>query len=377
MESLVRDAHVIVCVGPGGVGKTTTSAATAIAGAAAGRRVIVLTVDPARRLANALGLPEIGNTESEVGADAFQAAGLEPPKGKLTAMMLDIKRTWDEVVSRHHPDPLDKERLLSNRFYRALSTSLAGSQEYMAMEKLYELSTRPEDQPDLIVLDTPPSANAVDFLDAPTRMLDALDNDATEWLIEPFLQRTRSAGRLLDVGGSIVIRTLGRFTGVETLEELAELLVCFQGMFDGFRERARSVKKILADDGTAFLIVTSPQPGPLAVAKKFEKRLAEENIRVGAFVLNRTAIDPFGELAPDAVSLEAKVLDLGGSTNLFQRIERVAREARAAAQAQAAAADSLEHATGIRVVRVPELESDVHELRALGRVGESLLAPTT
>ncbi|MBI4817262.1 MAG: ArsA family ATPase [Deltaproteobacteria bacterium] len=374
VEALVGSASVLVCVGPGGVGKTTTSAALAIAGARKGRRVIVLTVDPAKRLANALGLPEIGNEEREVDRQAFEAAHLEPPSGRLTAMMLDIKRTWDEVVSRHHPDPERRDRLLSNRFYAALSTSLAGSQEYMAMEKLYELSARTNDRPDLVVLDTPPSANAVDFLDAPTRMLDALDNDATEWLIEPFLQRSKSAGRLLDVGGSIAIRTLGRFTGTETLEELAELLVCFQAMFEGFRERARIVKKILADRGTAFMIVSSPQPGPLAVAKKFEKRLHEERIRVGAFVLNRTTPDPFEGAPRNAELLERRVLELGGSSNLAYRIEWIAREAQASAQAERAVADALTADAGVPVVMVPELDNDVHELRSLDLVRQSLVA---
>ena len=200
LDSLLRRARCVVCVGPGGVGKTSTSAAVAVEAARQGRRTIVLTIDPAKRLANALGLPEIGNAEAEVSEQAFLAAGLAPPAGKLTAMMLDIKRTWDEVIRRYHPDPQRRRRLMANRQYVALSTALAGSQEYMAMEKLYELASRREDPLEVIVLDTPPAVHAVDFLEAPSRILNALDNDATKWLVEPYKERGRITQKLFDAG---------------------------------------------------------------------------------------------------------------------------------------------------------------------------------
>ena len=191
LDGLLATSRCVVCVGPGGVGKTSTSAAIAMQAARLGKRTIVLTIDPARRLANALGLPEIGNEEADVSVDAFGRAGLSPPKGRLTAMMLDIKRTWDDVIQRYHPDPERRAKLLSNRLYVALSTALAGSQEYMAMEKLYELALREKDPLDAIILDTPPANHAVDFLEAPSRMLNALDNDATKWLVEPYKERGR------------------------------------------------------------------------------------------------------------------------------------------------------------------------------------------
>ncbi|MCK6550549.1 AAA family ATPase, partial [Myxococcota bacterium] len=321
LDDVVRTARVIVCVGQGGVGKTSTSATIALHAASVGRRAIVLTIDPARRLANALGLPDIGNEERKVDDAAFRAAGLPPPTGVMTAMMLDIKRTWDDVIHRYHPDAERKNKLLTNRLYEALSTALAGSQEYMAMEKLYELSARKDDPLDLIVLDTPPAVNAIDFLDAPSRMIDALDNDATRWLLEPYTARGRITQKLFDSGSSFFIRTISRFTGAELIDDLAELLSGFQGMFEGFRDRAKAVRTILEAKDTTFVVVGTARPSAAVDVKAFRDRLVDRGINVGAVVLNRATGDTFhgAEPAPDAV-LDAAVAAAGGPPELAARL---------------------------------------------------------
>jgi anion-transporting ArsA/GET3 family ATPase len=335
----------------------------------------VLTIDPARRLANALGLPEIGNEEADVGERAFVQAGLQPPRGRLTAMMLDIKRTWDDVINRYHPDPERRARLLANRLYVALSTALAGSQEYMAMEKLYELAVRESDPLDTIILDTPPANHVVDFLEAPSRMLNALDNDATKWLVEPYKERGRITQKLFDAGSSFFIRTISRFTGAELLDELAELLVGFQGMYDGFRQRARATREILEADGTQFLVVSKPEERGTADAFTFRERLIERGCRVGGIVLNRATFDPFERREPAPAAFESALTAAGGSTDLARRMIRVAETARRTAARHDAAARSLaEQVEGIPVTLVPELPRDVHDLVGLDALRAHMFA---
>src|SRR5512143_1756857 len=238
----VAGKRIAVCVGPGGVGKTTLAAAVALQRALEGGRVLVCTIDPARRLANALGLETLGNVEAHVPAHKFREAGLAP-RGQLFAMMLDVKRTWDDLVARHAPDRARQERIYKNRIYQQLSSALAGSQEYMAMEKLYELAT--ERDYDLIVLDTPPTAHALDFLEAPDRILDFLGNETARKLFSPAVGATRLGARIFQLGGSYVARTLSRFTGSDVLRDVGEFLGQFQGMYDGFKERASAVRSLL------------------------------------------------------------------------------------------------------------------------------------
>lgn len=373
LDRVLDEARCVVCVGPGGVGKTSSSAAIAIEAARRGRRTIVLTIDPAKRLANALGLPEIGNEEADVPPEAFTSAGLAPPSGRLTAMMLDIKSAWDEVVKRYHPDAGQREKLLSNRLYVALSTALAGSQEYMAMEKLYDLSVRTEDRLELIVLDTPPANHAVDFLEAPSRMVNALDNDATRWLTEPYQQRGRLTQRLFDAGSSFFVRTISRFTGAELLDELAELLTCFQGMFEGFKERARATREILEAPDTRFLVVSSPDVQGSQNAKAFCHRLQERKIHVGGVILNRALQSALGETGPLLEEIEPAVVSAGGDRALAQRMLEITLHTRATAAIHLAQTESLREALkGIPVAMVPQLRQDVHDLEGLDRLTRSM-----
>ena len=222
--------RMVVCVGPGGVGKTTVAAAIGLGAAVDGARVLVCTIDPARRLANALGLSSLGNVESRVPEHKFTEAGLRP-KGALFAMMLDVKRTWDDLVTRHAPDAARRERILKNRLYQQMSSALAGSQEYMAMEKLYELAT--DRDYDVVVLDTPPTAHALDFLDAPDRILDFLGNETARALLAPAAAAGKIGLRLAQLGGGAIAKTLARFTGPAVLSDLGDFLQSFQGMYEG------------------------------------------------------------------------------------------------------------------------------------------------
>src|SRR5262249_13630708 len=254
LERALSENEVLVCVGAGGVGKTTIAAAIALFAAAQGKRSLVCTIDPARRLANSLGLSELGNTEARIGAQSLEEAGVRAD-APLYAMMLDTKRTWDEFIERYAPAD-KREQILGSRFYQSLASRLAGSQEYIAMEKLWQLHSR--EQYELIVLDTPPTAHALDFLDAPNRVLDFFDNDAARWLLRPALAAGRWGLQVFSFGGNYVAKTLSKLTGVDTLRELAEFMLAISGMNESFRERATQVRDLLAAERTSFPPVTAP-----------------------------------------------------------------------------------------------------------------------
>lgn len=375
-STVLDGARCIVAAGSGGVGKTSTSAAIGMEAARRGKRTAVLTIDPARRLANALGLPEIGNEECEVDPEAFSRAGLSPPDGKLTAMMLDIKQAWDEVVHRYHPDAETRGKLLDNRLYETLSTVLAGSQEYMAMEKLYELTRRADDPLDVIVVDTPPAHHAMDFLEAPNRMFAALDNDATRWILDPYEQRKNLAGRAFERGSSFVVRQIARFTGTEILEDLAELLAGLSAMFDGFRERAKSVEQTLSSDATGFVVVSTPTAGGLADARDFVTRLTGRGVHVTGVVLNRATVDPFREAAPlRPAAVEARVLAAHGTVSLAERLRRNADEARRTARAEEAQIGRFRAAVPAALAVIPRFGADVHDLSTLENLRRALFEP--
>src|SRR5690349_4361073 len=276
--------RIAVCVGSGGVGKTTVAAALGLRRALEGGRVLVCTIDPARRLANALGLEALGNVESHVPDHKFREAGLAP-NGQLFAMMLDVKRTWDDLVARHAPDRARQERIYKNRIYQQLSSALAGSQEYMAMEKLYELAT--ERDYDLIVLDTPPTAHALDFLEAPDRVLDFLGNDTARALLAPAVSAGKVGLRLVHLGGTYIAKTIVRFTGAEVLSDLAEFMAGFQGMYEGFKARAGAVRALFAQPEVGFVLVSSASPRSVDEALFFHERLRKERMPVAGVVANR------------------------------------------------------------------------------------------
>jgi anion-transporting ArsA/GET3 family ATPase len=362
--------RIAVCVGSGGVGKTTVAAAIGLARALEGGKVLVCTIDPARRLANALGLSTLGNVESRVPDHAFREAGLRP-SGQLNAMMLDVKRTWDDLVARHAPDRERRERIYQNRLYQQLSGALAGSQEFMAMEKLYELAS--ERDYDLIVLDTPPTAHALDFLEAPDRVLDFLGNETARAVLTPALAAGRIGMKFFQLGGAYVAKTLARFTGGEVLRDLADFLAGFHGMYEGFEQRAGAVRALLSDASVGFILVASPAPLSVDEALVFHERLHAESMPVAGAVANRVTPSLWedGGGLPGAEALAAA---LGGraAPGLADRLARTLEEHQAMARADAREVDRLFAAVGGPGVVIPRLESDVHDLGGLERMAERL-----
>jgi len=371
----LQGRRVAVCVGAGGVGKTTVAAALALHRARLGGKALVCTIDPARRLANALGLRSLGNVESRVPEEAFREAGVRA-RGQLFAMMLDVKRTWDDLVSRHALDPARRDRILRNRLYQQMSSALAGSQEYMAMEKLYELAT--DRDYDLIVLDTPPTAHALDFLEAPDRVLDFVGNDAARRVLAPALGVGRLGLRLAQMGGGYLAKVLARFTGEGVLEDLGEFLQNFQGMYEGFKERAATVRALLGRPEVGFVLVASPSHVSIDEAVALHGRLREEAIPVAGLVANRVTPDlwPGRAPLPDAGALAGPLVASGvrvaQAEHLAGRLARTLAENQAIAAAERAALERLFEAISCPRVVVPRLESDVHDLAGLARLAERL-----
>jgi len=382
LDALVHAKKVIVCVGSGGVGKTTMSAAIALKAAALGKSVCVLTIDPARRLANAMGLTALGNVESRVTDAQFDAAGLERPTGQLWAMMLDTKRTWDDLVLRFAPNPEQARRILANRYYQQISSALAGSQEFMAMEKLYEL--RESGRYDLLVLDTPPTRHALDFLDAPAKMMGFMD----EGVLKMFLAPSRLAGRLgfgfLTSSSAWMFTVLERLTGFDVLRDIADFIGSFSGMHAGFRDRAQRVDEFLRAGGSTFLLVTSPDPLTVDDTTYFHRKLREYRMPFGGFIVNRVHADALGESgANDAWRLMRsepvrifQAVGVTGTPALAARIVENFECLQTLAERDAAGIERLRNACpGPHVWRtVPAFDLDLHDLSDLARVNRHLFA---
>ena len=364
VAELLDGKRICICAGSGGVGKTTTSAAIAAGMAARGRRVAVLTIDPARRLADSLGMEELGNEAKRVDPELLAAAGIEGD-GELWAMMLDAKATFDEVIRRNAPDAETRDRILSNRIYQQLSGALAGSQEYMAMEKLYELWA--EGDYDLLVLDTPPSRSALDFLDAPGRLVQFIEGRA----LRLFMRPTGLASRILGGGASMMFSVLRRITGVDLLEDLAEFFQAFGGMVDGFRERARKVNALLAAPETTFLVVCAPQSEPMSEAAHFHGKLVEADMPFGGIIVNKVRYAG----GPEDGELERALAEALGDPDLAARVAANQRDFRALDERDRANIERL--ASDLRVsdvIQVPYLDDDVHDLSGLMDVNRYLFA---
>jgi len=372
-----RRTRIIVCCGSGGVGKTTTAAAIGLRAAERGRQVCVLTVDPARRLAQSMGLTSLDNTPRLVDGIDDEAGG------SLHAMMLDMKRTFDEIVEAH-ADPGRAAQILANPFYQSLSSSFAGTQEYMAMEKLGQL--RRSDEWDLIVVDTPPSRSALDFLDAPERLGRFLDGRLIRLLTAP-VKAGRPFGRVLNAGFSVMTGAMTKLLGGQVLRDAQTFITAFDTLFGGFRERADATYKLLQAPGTSFLVIATPEPDALREASYFVERLAEERMPLAGLILNRVhsligsgagivglsaarslaAAETLEAMPNEGVptataasySVTAAALRLHAErTNLGKRERRVAGSFMSAHPA-------------VPVIEVPALPEDVHDLAGLRRVGEA------
>jgi anion-transporting ArsA/GET3 family ATPase len=356
--------RVVICAGSGGVGKTTTSAALAMGLAAEGRKVAVVTIDPARRLADSLGLDELGNEPRLVDPQRFAGHGVEM-RGELWAMMLDAKRTFDDLIERLAPDRATRDEVLANRIYQELSSAVAGSQEFTAIAKLYELDR--SGAFDALVLDTPPSRNALDFLDAPDRLTSFFEGRA----LKAFLAPTGLAARVVGRGTSVVFGVLRRVTGVDLLQDLGVFFRALGGLVDGFRDRATSVKALLSDPATTFLIVTSPEREPVDEAIFFRDRLREAGMPFGGLIVNRVQLDAF-DGDPDAA---VAALDAQLPEELKAKVAATLREQQVLAARDAAALERLVAAVDDPdPVIVPLLEGDVHDVDGLAAVHRHLFA---
>jgi anion-transporting ArsA/GET3 family ATPase len=366
VDALLASASIIVCCGAGGVGKTTSAAALALRAAEQGRKVCVLTIDPARRLAQSMGLTELDNTPRSV-SEVDAAAG-----GSLDAMMLDMKRTFDEIVLAH-ADPQRAQQILANPFYVSLSSSFAGTQEYMAMEKLGQL--RALGTWDLIVVDTPPSRSALDFLDAPQRLGRFLDGRMIRLLLAPAKAGGRGVMKVFTVGFNVFTGVMTRLLGGDALKDLSLFVASLETMFGGFRERADHTYRLLKEPGTAFVVVAVPERDALREAAYFVERLATERMPLAGLVLNRVHASAAPGLSVERSLAAAELLEESGESPLATAVLRIHAErlATAARDGRMAERFAASH-PGVPVVQVAAQATDVHDLDGLRRIGAELVS---
>ncbi|MGV1037254.1 MAG: ArsA family ATPase [Candidatus Nanopelagicales bacterium] len=363
-----RGVRVIVCCGSGGVGKTTTAAALALRAAERGRKVCVLTIDPAKRLAQSMGLVELDNTPRAV-HDIDDSAG-----GHLDAMMLDMKRTFDEIVEAH-ADPERSAVILENPFYQALSTSFAGTQEYMAMEKLGQLRAASETtgQWDLIVVDTPPSRSALDFLDAPKRLGSFLDGRLMRLLSAPARGAGRFSARVMTAGFGMVTGVMTKIIGAQVLKDLQTFVASFDALFGGFRARAEATFAQLQAPDTRFVVVAAPERDALREASYFVERLASEQMPLAGLILNRVQRQSLPQLSASAALAGADRLDEHGDHPLTSGLLRLHADRAETATRQRRLAERFCGAhPRVPAASVAALAGDVHDLDGLREVGELL-----
>ena len=357
LDHVLDTAQIIVCCGSGGVGKTTTAAALALRGAERGRRTVVLTIDPARRLAQSMGLSELDNVPRAV-------VGV---RGDLDAMMLDMKRTFDEIVVTH-AEPGKAQQILDNPFYQALSSSFAGTQEYMAMEKLGQLKA--SGAYDLIVVDTPPTRSALDFLDAPDRLTTFLDGRLIKVLMAPAKAGGKAYLKVVTVGFNVFTSAITKIIGASVLQDVSQFVAALETMFGGFRERAQATYDLLKDPGTAFVVVAAPERDALREAAYFVERLAEEQMPLAGLVVNRVHRSAAAGLTAQrsraaAEGLDPRTLTAGVLRLHAERLELSAREQRLQERFTSAHPQ-------VAVVEVTAQPGDVHDLDGLRSVGADL-----
>ena len=373
LNPLLEGKQIVVCAGAGGVGKTTVAAAIALGFAQRGQRVLCITIDPAKRLADSLGIGAMSAEEQRVSPELFESAGLVV-SGQLTVLMLDTKRTFDELVRRYASSPEVRDRILQNRIYSYVSTSLAGTQSYMAMEKV--LLVRQDPRFDRIVLDTPPTSNALDFLDAPERLIEAIDSAAMRWLVQTFEKSGRFSLNLVARGVALVLRGLGRLTGKGFLEHLAEFVAELNELFGGFRERAAAVAKAFRSADLAYVLVTSAAPAAIDEVSYFAARLHQQGMRPDAVVVNRLQPNP-APAETSEVAQAARELGVELTAETLAGIERAAEDDRSRAAFETEQLQVLDRSLGADrppILRIPVLAADVHDVRSLSRVA-ALLCP--
>jgi anion-transporting ArsA/GET3 family ATPase len=375
LERLLAAKEIVICCGAGGVGKTTAAAAAAtMASLSLGGKVLVLTVDPARRLADALGLEALGNVETRIPADALKAAGVSA-RGELWAAMLDTKQSWDDLVRTYAPDARTVRRILENPLYQNVSGRFVQSHEYIAMERLYEIHR--SGRYDLIVVDTPPTRNALDFLAAPDRMADFFSSRLLRWITRP------ARSRVVNLASRPFYQAADRILGSQFLEDIAEFFLLFQTMYPGFVERARAVNHLLHDRRTTFVVVTTLEAAPVREAEFFLTALADQGFHAGALVLNKVlprylldaeAARVAERLASSAVELAQDVPDVGppeGVARVLREVGESYRNFQVVAKRESELRAELAPAAEV-VVSVPSFETDIFDVGGLLRLGRAL-----
>jgi anion-transporting ArsA/GET3 family ATPase len=361
---LANGQRLLVCVGSGGVGKTTTAASIGLWAALSGRRVLVLTIDPARRLANSLGLSEIGNTEVRIPLERLLGDGVAQNNGELWAMMLDPKSTLDDVISKVSKDARTRDAIFQNRIYRSIAGSFSGSQEYMATERLYDVYG--SGRYDLIVLDTPPVKNALDFLEAPGRLARFLDRQVMKWFLTseeegPF------GKRLMLSTSAVVYRLLGHIFGKDFLAELSVFFTLFRDLYDGMRERHEAVSRIFGDAGTTFVVVSAPNEPSVDVANFFLQELRSRRLRIGAVIVNQ--LHRARLLNPDVDALlgrKAREIMPDLAPQMLARLGAAHRRLRELAALEAHWVRHLANeAAGVPMVEIDRQAGEVHDLAGL------------
>ena len=371
LRELMEGRKLLICVGSGGVGKTTTSAAIALRAAREGRRVLVLTIDPAKRLANSLGLQRFGNEVTRI-----ELAELGGGDGELWAMMLDQRRTFDELIKRLTPDEQTRQRILENRVYRTIADNVAGSQDYMATEKLYDVVN--SGKYDLVVLDTPPVKNALDFLEAPGRLARFTDERIMKWFLTPYDEK-RVFGKLLVGTSAVVFRLLAYIFGREFLSELSQFFILFRDLYEGFNERHEAVVAMFHSVQTAFLVVCAPNEPSIEVATYFLDELRARKMDNPAVIINqrhRTLGDELDaeEHLGEAARRLSEELESNTANQLLARLGAAHRRLRELSERETGFIAELHRHMDARqeTWTVPRFSGEVHDLVALDRVGDHL-----
>ncbi|MCB9707691.1 MAG: ArsA family ATPase [Myxococcales bacterium] len=375
LSDVVDRSHTVIVLGAGGVGKTSVSAGLALLAAISGRKVLCLTIDPARRLATSMGLDKLSGEPRRVSEELLASHGIIA-SGELYAMVLDKKRTFDDLVRSYAKDPERQQRILDNRLYRYIATSLAGTQEYMAMEKLY--AVREGNDYDLVVVDTPPSSDVFGFLDAPDVLIDAIDSPATRWMLQALGRTGQFSLNIVTRGAATVLRGLSWLTGTQFMKEVAEFVGEFNALFGGFRRRATHVREALRQQEVSFLAVCSPSPPALSEVFNTMNLLAQRQLRTSAVIFNRVQLDPgaCGSVTPNMLNDQfPQHPDLDG---LLDRMRLAVQQEQQRAGHDRMAIERFREEAGDACdlyVKVPLMPEDIHDLGGLAVLGRALLKP--